>query len=292
MVEAIRGTLAAEDGYPLSFIHYPARGPSRATVAMIHGIQSHAGWYTQSSTRLAEAGFDVYFLDRRGSGANAQDRGHCRGPRQLKDDLLRFLRMVRSTAAGRPVFLLAISWGGKLAVDAIQDHPDLVDGVIFIAPGWFAKIGPSLIEQINVVYSLLFRPRHSLPIPLSDPALFTANAEKQAYLRADPLSLRFGSARLLMTSRLLDLAIRKAPERIGSPALLMLAEHDRIIDNAATRDYFARFGSTDRTVIEYPEAHHTLEFEPDPEPFFADLIAWLSDRCPVAGRAPVATGHR
>jgi hypothetical protein len=28
-------------------------------------------------------------------------------------------------------------------------------------------------------------------------------------------------------------------------------------------------------VIEYPEAHHTLEFEPDPTPVFADVARWL-----------------
>ena len=28
-------------------------------------------------------------------------------------------------------------------------------------------------------------------------------------------------------------------------------------------------------MIEYPEAHHTLEFEPDPTRYALDLIVWL-----------------
>ena len=28
-------------------------------------------------------------------------------------------------------------------------------------------------------------------------------------------------------------------------------------------------------MIDYPQAHHTLEFEPDPERFIADLQKWL-----------------
>ena len=37
-----------------------------------------------------------------------------------------------------------------------------------------------------------------------------------------------------------------------------------------------KFLAADKTVIEYPEAHHTLEFEPDPTRYFADLVGWLA----------------
>ena len=29
-------------------------------------------------------------------------------------------------------------------------------------------------------------------------------------------------------------------------------------------------------ITEYQHAHHTLEFEPDPEPYFADLVDWVT----------------
>jgi alpha-beta hydrolase superfamily lysophospholipase len=59
--------------------------------------------------------------------------------------------------------------------------------------------------------------------------------------------------------------------------LLLLAGQDRIIDNARTRAFVGRFAG-DKEVVEYPEAHHTLEFEPDAERFIRDLIAWLDRR--------------
>ena len=57
---------------------------------------------------------------------------------------------------------------------------------------------------------------------------------------------------------------RASAARIRQPALLMLAGQDRIVDNARTLAYFERLASTEREVIEYPEGHHTLEFDPDP----------------------------
>ena len=38
---------------------------------------------------------------------------------------------------------------------------------------------------------------------------------------------------------------------------------------------FGRLAATDREVIEYPEGHHTLEFEPDPSRYALDLVGWL-----------------
>ena len=65
-----------------------------------------------------------------------------------------------------------------------------------------------------------------------------------------------------------------------SSVLLRLAQHDRIIDNAPTRRFVERFASSDREVIEYPGAHHTLEFEPEPDRFVNDLLRWLDRHTP------------
>ena len=57
--------------------------------------------------------------------------------------------------------------------------------------------------------------------------------------------------------------------------LLILAGQDRIVDNPRTRDYFARFPSRHKMLIEYGNAAHTLEFEPDPTRYFNDLASWI-----------------
>ena len=59
--------------------------------------------------------------------------------------------------------------------------------------------------------------------------------------------------------------------------LLLLAGRDRIIDNDQTRRFVERFAGP-KEIVEYPEAHHTLEFEPDPERHIRDLVRWLQDQ--------------
>ena len=127
-----------------------------------------------------------------------------------------------------------------------------------------------------ILASRFVAPRRLFPVPLNDPALFTATPRRQAFLRAKTRS-RCGRRRPGSSSRAarLDFVMRRAVRSIRLPLLLLLAGKDRIIDNAKVRAAVERCPTTLRRVIEYPEAHHTLEFEEDPTPTFADLRAWL-----------------
>jgi len=296
-------TFVTSDGYPCRFRRYVADGPPRAHVVVIHGIQSHAGWYTHSCERLRQAGFTVSFFDRRGSGINMQDRGDAPSFRRLLEDLSEFLRNLPGqkgsgvfsadcpNAAGQqagppkrlptpfvPVFLVAISWGGKLAAALQRYHPGLIDGLALLCPGFFSKVRPTLREKLKIIWARLVAPRRYFPIPLNDPDLFTAVPRWQQFIRDDPLALRHATARLLIESVRLDGYLKVFAKPVTMPVLLMLAEHDRIIDSTATRIFVERFAAGDRQIIEYPGAHHTLEFEPDPEKFISDLIDWLKSR--------------
>jgi alpha-beta hydrolase superfamily lysophospholipase len=287
-------THTAGDGYRWGYRRYRPAGPPRAEVVCIHGIQSHAGWYEHSCTRLAEAGFGVSFLDRRGSGMNAQGRGDTPSYRRLLDDLAEFLATLRAAgkngdsplglggqspffpaAAGLPVFLVAISWGGKLAVALQKRHPGLVTGVALLCPGFFPQVKPRFLQRLRILWSWLIWPRRLFPIPLNDAELFTATPRWQQFIREDPQGLRRATARFLVESVRLDGYLRMAARHVTVPVLLMLAGKDRIIRNDRTRRFVDGFATKHKEIIEYPAAHHTLEFEPDPEPFIGDLRLWL-----------------
>jgi alpha-beta hydrolase superfamily lysophospholipase len=296
-------------------------------VVCIHGIQSHAGWYEYSCTRLSQAGFAVSFLDRRGAGSNEQNRGDTPGFRRLLDDIAEFLQTLRGETAAlpsgsqlrsgfptgepgalvpggppganapgspqgvlkprlnkglipsRPLFLVAISWGGKLATALQRRHPGLVDGLALLCPGFFPKVRPSLKQRLSIAWSRLVAPRRLFPIPLNDPELFTATPRWQQFIRDDPLGLREATARFLVESVRLDGYLHFVQKHVQVPVLLLLAEHDRIINNAPTRRYVEGFASADKEIIEYPGAHHTLEFEEKPDGFIDDLQRWLQQHC-------------
>ena len=269
------------DGYVHHYRHWRPESVPRSFIVALHGIQSHSGWYRYSCERLCAAGHDVRFLDRRGSGLNRTMRGHAPHHERLLNDVIQFLADVRAEreryAPNAPVVLLAISWSGKLGVTVCARRPDFVDGLGLLYPGICAKIRASRRQQMLLkIADWLGVQTRLVPIPLSDPALFTNDAVAQEFIRLDSLALHEVTTGFLNASLQLDRLAAVAPEKIRQPALLLLAGQDHIIDNQATRAYFSRIPRTDRQVIEYPQAAHTLEFEPNRDEFVDDLIEWIA----------------
>ena len=81
--------------------------------------------------------------------------------------------------------------------------------------------------------------------------------------------------RFAREDRTLTRYARAAAPFLHTPTLLVLAGRDRIVNNRRTRNYFFRTATAQRTLFEYPNAAHTLEFESDPEHYFADLADWI-----------------
>ena len=227
-----------------------------------------------SCRRLAESGYETFFLDRRGSGLNEQARGDTPGFRRILRDAAEFLEAKKAAETGRQNFVVGVSWGGKVAAGLEKFRPGLMDGVALLCPGFRPRVSLSPGERWAVVWARLTAPKRTFPIPLSDPTLFTATEKWLKFLREDPLTLHDATARLLFASVALDVYLRNVGKRMRLPVLVMLAGLDRIIHNDKTRAFVGRFAGPVE-VIEYPEAHHTLEFEPDPDRHVRELIGWL-----------------
>ena len=90
-------SVRVSDGTMLQFRRWgPVNRSPRAIVLALHGIQSHGGWYFRSSQAMAEAGFEVLFLDRRGSGLSMSPRGHAIHAERLINDVAQFTRAIRA----------------------------------------------------------------------------------------------------------------------------------------------------------------------------------------------------
>jgi alpha-beta hydrolase superfamily lysophospholipase len=242
-------------------------------VVCLHGISSHGGWYSRSSAYLAAAGFEVHFLDRRGSGLNSDGSGDVDRWQTWVDDVAVYLTQI---SRAQRVVLCGISWGGKQAAAVARRHPGLVDAMALVCPGIYSPHEPGLAKRLALSAPVPGRiERRRWKIPLRRAELFTDTAEWREFIASDPLTLRRVTWRFARESWRLTRYAREAAPFLHMPLLVMLAGRDRIVDNRRTRAFFARTAAVKRTLIEYPNAGHTLEFEPDPLPCFSDLAAWV-----------------
>jgi len=274
-VAACISTWTASDGYRS---HYRAFIPPitpRANLVCLHGIQSHGGWYDYSSSRLCQAGYAVYYLDRRGSGLNTEARGDTPGAYQLLEDVREFIGQERLATGTTPLVIMGCSWGGKLAAAFCTRYPTIAEGLVLLYPGIAAKVSPPPSQRLRILLAGRGRPKQSFPIPLNHPQLFTAEPRWQRFIAEDPLVLRQATARFLLSSVWLDVLLRRRRAKVRQPTLLLLSGRDQIIDNRRSRRRVRRLCRGFQRVIVYPEAQHTLEFEPDRDQFIDDTLRWL-----------------
>ena len=261
----------ADDGYRFAVRVWNAVEPA-GRIVLIHGIVSHGGWYLASCRHLAREGFEVHALDRRGSGLNLQQRGDVPDCETWFRDVAGYLQ---SLPPARATILLGISWGGKFVPAFARQQPALVDAFGMLCPGLFARQIPGPLSYLALhTAATVGLASIRVPIPLQDPALFTASSHWQNYIHTDPFSLRQITVRFALADRELTRSVSQSPTELHKPALLVLAERDQMVHNERTREFFEHTSSPDRTLIEYPGAEHTLEFEPNPMPFLDDLTAW------------------
>jgi len=86
--------LTATDGVRLHLLQWSGERPSPwAVVVYLHGIASHAGWFSETAAHLSDQGVTVYAPDRRGSGRSGGPRGHLDRYRRALDDAGQAVRL-------------------------------------------------------------------------------------------------------------------------------------------------------------------------------------------------------
>ena len=66
-----------------------------------------------------------------------------------------------------------------------------------------------------------------------------------------------------------------------NPMLVLIGGQDTVIDPVATREFFDRLGSEDKTLLFYPKMLHEPLNELGREQVFEDLARWFDQRLPT-----------
>jgi len=264
----------APDGSELGYIAYTAPGADTALV-YLHGVESHAGWFAQAAGLLRERGYDVFCLDRRGSGINRGNRGFTSGHidsfQVLLDDIHAFIAPLRQRY--RHIVLVGLSWGGKLATAHALAWPGDADALVLITPGLKALVDVGLLDKLRIVLFAQLSPQSKIASPIA-PEMFTTTPRYLDYIENDPLRLTHATARFYWQSNRLDAWLEDNIDRLDTPLLLFLAGRDRIIDNAGVIEFLQRAPLPVFEIIDYPDQTHSVQFD-DPDRLVQDMDQWL-----------------
>ncbi len=251
------------DGARLGYIAYTSTtGKSDTALVYLHGIESHAGWFDEAADRLCARGYDVYCLDRRGSGINRENRGfpsgHVDSYVTLFADIDAFTMPLRNEYEA--VYLIGLSWGGKLGLAYSLTYPERCDGLVLITPGLRSIVDVNLFAKLGIFTGSAINPTSYFATPI-EPQMFTTTPVVLEKIIADPLRLHYATARFFMVSRRLEDSVDDLMPTNQLPILVFLAGQDTIIDNKAVLEVLEP-GAGDRLqVITYDDQTHSIQFD-------------------------------
>jgi alpha-beta hydrolase superfamily lysophospholipase len=201
---------------------------------LVHGLQSHAGWFSDAGTRLADRGLAVYAPDRRGSGRSAAKRGDVADFRDWYADLFEVIDLARAEYPGLPIHLVGHCFGANLALGCALDGRQPVRSIIMLTPGLFVLPKYSPLEAMNIAIANLLAPCARFRVPQDD-TLFSRDPEVLAWIGADTLGVRSVTARALVQINRMLHELRAGLPLLSVPLLVLEAGRDRLADNHRNR---------------------------------------------------------
>jgi len=266
------GTARTRDGLELRTLRWPAAGPTRAHLLLVHGIAEHAGRHAHVASRLASAGIETHTYDLRGFGLSDGRRAFVERWSVYHDDLEDQLAAVRAAAGGLPVILYGHSMGGLIALGYVLGDPPrpLPELLVLSAPA-IASVGGWIRPLAAVLGRALPRLEIANRLP---PGGLSHDPQVEVAYRSDPLNAHRTTTRLGMELFREQARVQSRLSRIRALPLSTYVLHgtdDAIVPVWASASLEGRENVTRRV---YPGLRHETHNEPEADAVIGDTIAW------------------
>lgn len=277
------GWLSTRDGKRVRTAFFPV-ADALGHVLLLNGRTEFIEKYLETISALRERRLAVWTLDWRGQGRSDRlltdaERGYVGSFDDFVDDLGRFVTdSVLPGAAGAPLMMLAHSMGGNIGLRFLHSHQGLFQRAVFTAPMVAFHVGKLPRPLAGLLAGAMclgsrgdaYALGQGAPVnsPVFDDNPLTSCPERFARLaglqKEDP-KVRLGGVtwawlRAALRSTALTDDVGFAGQ-IRIPVLVFVAQHERIVDNAAIGRFVAAL--PEGRMVEIPGGRHELMCERD-----------------------------
>ena len=266
------GSFEGVDGAKIFTRSWQPEGTPRASIVLVHGFNSHSGYYTWAAEQFAQHGLVVYALDWRGRGQSDGERFYLDSLADVVADVDTLVTKAQTAYPGLPLFLLGHSAGGVVSCIYTLEHQSKLAGLICES---FAFELPAPDFAVTVLKGLSHIAPHLHTIKLRnedfsrDPAVVAAmNSDPLIADEAQPSSTAAELARA-------DDRLRREFPLITLPLLILHGTADKATKPSGSQHFYEQAGSTDKILKLYEGHVHDLLNDIEKEGVMADIQQWL-----------------
>jgi alpha-beta hydrolase superfamily lysophospholipase len=244
----------------------------RGVIVIVHGLNSHSGYYQWVADQFTHIYFAVYALDLEGRGQSEGERFYVQSIYDYVDEVDQLVDIAKAAQQGLPVFVLGHSAGGVISCLYTLEHQEKIQGLICES---FAFQVPAPDFALTVLKGLSHIAPHLHTIKLKNQD-FSRDPAEVELMNNDPLIAHESQPTKTMEQLVIaDERLKKEFPLIKIPVLILHGTKDNATKYSGSELFYKDAGSTDKTLKLYEGHYHNLLGDVDKEKVMADVQEWV-----------------
>lgn len=274
-VKSVTSTFEVSNGQKVFYRHWKVAENPKAIVVIIHGFNSHSGYYQWTAEQLVAGKFEVYAIDLRGRGNSDGERFYIADNNEIVGDIDQLVSIAKEKHSHLPLFVLGHSAGGVLSTLYMLAHQDRVAG--FICESFAYQVpAPDFALAILKGLSHILPHVHVLKLKNED---FSRDAAAVEVMNNDPLiAHEVQPTKTVEQLVLADERLKKEFADVTVPLFIIHGTADKATKPGGSQEFYDTASSTDKKIQFYEGHYHDMLNDLDKEVVMSDILAWLNKR--------------
>ena len=245
---------------------------ARGVIVLVHGLNSHSGYYQWVADQFTSLNYAVYALDLEGRGQSEGERFYVQSIYDYVKEVDQLVEIAKAAYGSLPAFILGHSAGGVVACLYTLEYQGKLNGLICES---FAFQVPAPDFALTVLKGLSHIAPHLHTIKLKNED-FSREAAVVAAMNNDPLIAHESQPAKTMEQLVIaDERLKKEFPLITLPVLILHGTSDKATKYSGSQLFYDNTGAADKTLKLYEGHYHDLLNDTDKEIVMADIITWL-----------------
>jgi len=278
MANPIEETYESTGGLKIFMRSWRPDGKARGVIVLVHGFNSHSGYYLWAAQQLLASGLAVYALDLRGRGKSDGERYFVNKFSEYHDDVHKLVQTARSREPGLPLYIFGHSAGGVIASNYTLDHQADLAGLICESYA-FQVYAPDFALAVLKGLAHIAPHAHVLKLPIPD---FSRDPKVIEAMNNDPAIAHEVQPTLTVAEMVrADERLLRDFGQFTLPLLIIHGKADKVTKPGGSQMFFDQASSTDKTLKMYEGFAHDPLNDIGKETVMADIRGWIEKRLPA-----------